>query len=102
MASQQKHWEAFAEYIEPWALTVQNSIEADMESFLSDVEVFNHFASRPNIVAVDGEEALELRDEFEDAVECLRKRWFSLAPSTRSNCERYFHVPYEAGDTDEK
>jgi hypothetical protein len=98
----EKHWEAFAEYIEPWARTVENSIEADMESFLSDVEVFNHFASRPNIVPTNGKEALECRDEFEVAVHCLRKNWFSLAPSTRANCERYFHVPYESGGTDAK
>jgi hypothetical protein len=97
-----KHWEAFAEYVEPWARTVENSVEADMESFLSDIEVFNHFASRPNIVARDGQDAQDGLDEFEVAVYCLRKNWFSLAPSTRAKCERYFHLPSESGDTDDK
>jgi hypothetical protein len=97
-----RHWEAFAKYIEPWARTVENSIDADMESFLSNVEVFNHFVQRPTIAASNDDGARSAMHQFEGAVHCLRKNWFSLDPSSRSNCQRYFHVPSDLGEADEK
>lgn len=98
----EKHWEAFADYIEPWARTVENSIEAGMECFLFREEVFDHLITKPEFVANDGEDALRVKGDFQDAVEFLRENWFSLDLRIRENCERYFQVATQAEDPGEE
>lgn len=88
----EKYWQAFAEYIEPWARRVEEAIPATMQDFLFDDRVFTHFVEElppSDAFDADSDEAAEFAN-VEGAVQFLEQKWFALSHESRLQCRRYF------------
>jgi hypothetical protein len=91
----EKYWQQFAESIEPQARIVQDALDWPMEDFLYKPEGFEHVVSdsktAPKVSGESNDEMQRSIWEYENAVEFLRRKWFSLDPAVRDNCWKYFH-----------
>jgi len=99
-----KHYQDFVEYIEPWALIVENATDCAMESFLFDQRIFREVIQHPTVQAVDHDEVLAEFRELDAAISLLREKWFSLSHRSQANCRRFFRAAEDEKDTtsDEK
>lgn len=99
-----KHWEEFADFIEPKARIVQDALEWQMEEFLYNEEAFRHHIgdvkTSPKVSGDTQEEQLRSLDEYRGAVDFLNDHWFSLDNSVRDNCYRFFQAKSEESDSE--
>jgi len=95
----EKYWQEFAESIEPQARIVQDALDWPMEDFLYKSEGFEGLINDPKTSPrVSGDSNDEIQRsiwEYQDAVQFLRHKWFSLEPAVRDNCWKYFHSNQE-------
>ncbi len=95
----EKHWEEFADFIEPKARIVEDALEWQMEDFLYNEEAFRHHTAdsktSPRVSGDTQDEQLRSLDEYHSAVQFLNDYWFSLENSVRDNCYRFFHAKSE-------
>jgi hypothetical protein len=88
----EKYWQGFADQIEPWARRVEAEIDASMDDFLFEDDVFKYMVEKvspSNAFEAGSDDAARYR-EFEDAVSILERKWFTLSLETRLLCRRYF------------
>jgi hypothetical protein len=90
----EKYWEGFAEFIEPQARVVQDALDWPMEKFLYNQEGFEHEVSdsktSPRVSGDSNDEIQRSIWEYENAVQFLRQKWFSLDSAVRDKCWQYF------------
>lgn len=92
LRSPDKHYQDFVEYIEPWALIVENATDCSMENFLFDRRIFEHVIQSPTVQAVEQEEVLAELGELKAATTFLREKWFVLSSRAQANCRRFVGV----------
>jgi hypothetical protein len=85
LKDEHKHWEKFAEIIEPEAAVVARAQEVDMESILENEELFLRLTEKQRPI-VSG--SIGLRS-YEQAVDFLKRRWFALDEEIRENCLKF-------------
>lgn len=83
----EKHWQGFADFLEPRVRIIEEATESDAADFLGNESLFEHLTGKP--IVAPGENCVEAHEEFKEAVEFIRKRWFSLARATRATCLSY-------------
>jgi hypothetical protein len=95
----EKYWQGFADFIEPWARRVESEIDAGMDDFLFEDDVFKYMVEQvpPANAFEPGSDEAERYGQFEDAVSVLERKWFTLSLETRLLCRRYFGEIQEAG-----
>ena len=88
----EKYWQGFADYIEPWARRVEAEIDAGLDDFLFEDDVFKHMVKQvpPAKAFAPGSDDAVRYGEFEEAVSILERKWFTLSLETRLLCRRYF------------
>jgi hypothetical protein len=97
----EKYWRVFAEYIEPWARRVEESISAKMQDFLFDERIFDHLIKEippAAAFAADSDESVEAA-QVEAAANFLEQKWFTLSHETRLQLRRYFREMDDAETT---
>ncbi len=94
----EKYWQGFADFIEPWARRVEAEIDASMDDFLFEDDVFKHMVEQvpPSNAFEPGSGEAVRYGEFEDAASVLERKWFTLGLETRLLCRRYFGETQEA------
>jgi hypothetical protein len=93
-----KYWQAFAEYIEPWARRVEEAVPCTMQDFLFDARLFRHFVEElppANSFPEESDERVKY-GEVEEAADFLEQKWFSLSEESRLQCRRHFRQMDEA------
>ena len=87
-----KYWQGFADDIEPYARQVEAEIDASMDDFLFEDDVFKHMVGQvpPSNAFKPGSDEVVRYGEFEEAVSFLERKWFTLSLETRLLCRRYF------------
>lgn len=93
----EKYWQGFADFIEPWARRVEAEIDAGLDDFLFEDDVFKHMVKQvpPAKAFAPGSDDAVRYGEFEGAVSILERKWFTLSLETRLLCRRYFAEPKE-------
>lgn len=95
-----RHWEDFAEYIEGEARIVEDATGVPMEVFLFANGAFSCLDEQElSFTAVDEEGTMKEFDEFRNAMQFLREKWFSLPGKAHVKCKRFF---VESNQTEEK
>lgn len=84
LKNEERHWERFAEIIEPSGNTVARAHGESARSLLGDENLF--FSLLAHLPRLSGEAAC---DEYKVAVDFLKRRWFSLDSDVRDNCLGY-------------
>jgi hypothetical protein len=85
LKEERKHWEKFAEIVEPWAMEVARAQEVDMDSILENEALFLRLTEKQQPI-VSGSVGLRT---YQDAVELLKRRWFALDEEIRENCLKF-------------
>jgi predicted nucleic-acid-binding protein len=93
-----KHWQDFADFIEPAARKVESAVDAGIEDFLFDKRIFDHVLEKAAPRASSTERVVLEWDKLNEAADFMRRKWFSLDEELRENCRRFFNNQEESED----
>lgn len=85
-----KYWQAFADFIEPHARTVERFVDFTTEEILFDYRLFDWALDRDLNFPGETQEAIEEQlTELRRAEQFLRDRWFCLSSETVAHVRSY-------------